>query len=844
MIRVRDSFPVFFLAIFLLPGISQHAAAQQPTVTVIGVVQDATGSVIVGAHVVAIDPAGKPAASTTTNAQGRFVLPALPFGPYTLQAESAGFAPIRKLVAVSATNEDFTLTLHVAAESQSVTVTAPAGYTAINAETGTRIELPLMQTPVGIQVVGRQVLDDQQTVNLTDALVNVSGIAPTNDSFGTSDSFSVRGYDAAALIYQDGARMDQYSDSGLPQDMANVESVEVLKGPASVLYGQGEPGGLVNVVTKKPGVRRFADFAQQFGPHSYFRTTADGNLPLIGNALLSRLVFERTNADSFRRFGFMKELALYPSLAWNLSRRAELVVRASYQRGGELLDPGIPFLSPQSGATGSRIVAVSGPANVPLSSNFIDDGSNTGTSWQYDIRPELRIHLGEDADFRVSYKHFYTTADPNPPITEVYFGDASQPGTPDGSLNRFGFTENYFHHRTDQVVSDVPVRFKLAGIQNRMLLGFDFSKDSGAYDYNGACPQAIDIYAPAYNQPIDYSSNCFLYGYGWNTLGYLAEGAYFQDFVELPHHIFAMGGVRMNWAEAFEDYFYPDPANNWSQDVHDRPANPRGGLLWQPVANVSLYGNYASNYGDSAQGSNAPGQKFLPPQSADQVEFGVKTEWFGARLTASSAVYRILKHNVPGPDPKHPLLTVAIGTTRTQGVELDVAGQVSRDLRVIASYSNLQDVVTTDTNGPSQEGLPFDGIPHVTGSLWATWEPHAGPFRGLTLGGGLNGHAGEHWFQYVYLPADASNPAGCAPDPVTGLIDPALCAQGFEDDRVVGSRLVNLMAGYHRNWGKGRLSAQINIRNLLNDHSISSLGYEGALPNTPIQIMPELEYRF
>ena len=835
--KVR-AFIIFSL--FFLLNLVVSAKAQQIPAKVTGLVEDPTGSVVVSASISVEDAAGRTVACAHTDSTGRFTLPQLAPGKYLLIVMSAGFAPLQKSISVGDSLLDLTLQLIVAAGRESITVAAPAEYTAINAESGAKIELPLMDTPLGIQIVSRQLIDDQQTVNLIDALVNVSGMTPTNDSFGTSDSFSVRGYDAAALLYQDGARMDEYSDSGIPQDMANVESVEILKGPASVLYGQGEPGGLVNVVTKQPGTQRFASLAQQFGPHNFFRTTSDGNLPLIGNALLSRLVFDRTDAGSFRKFGFTKELAFYPSLTWNISKRLDIVLRSSYQRGGELLDPGIPFLSPQTGALGPRIIAVSGPAKVPISSNFIDIGSNDGTGWQYDIRPELSLHFGENTDLRIAYKFFYTTADPNPPISETYFGDANVPGTASGSLNRFGFTETYFHHRTQQVTSDVPVQFKFAGISNKMLLGFDFIKDYGAYDYNGACPSAINIYAPVYNQPIDYSSNCFLYGYGWNTLGYLAEGAYFQDFVELPHHVFAMGGVRMNWADAFEDYFYPDPTNNFTQDVHDRPTNPRGGLLWQPVQNVSLYGNYSSNYGDSAQGLNAPGQKFLPPQSADQVEFGVKTEWFNKKLTASSAVYRIIKHNVPGPDPTNPLLTIAIGATRTEGVEFDVTGQLTRDLRVVASYSNLQDHVTYDTNSPSQQGLPFDGIPHVTGSLWATWEPHDGRFRGLTLGGGFNSHSGEHWFQYVSLPVFSNNSTACQ----QAVIDPTQCTSGFEDDRLAAASLVNLMGAYRHNWGRKQLVLQVNVKNLLDRYSFASMGYEGALPNSPFQMMPEIEFNF
>ena len=175
-----------------------------------------------------------------------------------------------------------------------------------------------------------------------------------------------------------------------------------------------------------------------------------------------------------------------------------------------------------------------------------------------------------------------------------------------------------------------------------------------------------------------------------------------------------------------------------------------------------------------------------------------------------------------------------------RGAEFDVSGQVKRDLRVIASFSNLQDIVTYDTNSPSQQGLPFDGIAHVAGSAWATWEPHDGVMRGLTVGGGFNSHSGEHYFQYVSLPVYSSNSTACQ----QAVVDPTQCTTGFEDDRVPAASLVNLMAAYHHNWGQKRLSVQVNIRNLIDRYNFSSIGYEGALPNTPFQIMPELEFKF
>jgi iron complex outermembrane receptor protein len=291
--------------------------------------------------------------------------------------------------------------------------------------------------------------------------------------------------------------------------------------------------------------------------------------------------------------------------------------------------------------------------------------------------------------------------------------------------------------------------------------------------------------------------------------------------------VFVLGGVRTNWAESFENYAGVFVG---ATKVHELPANPRAGLLWQPDDHVSLYGSYSSNYGASALGSNEPGQKFLPPQSADQTEFGVKTEWFDKRLTASTAVYRILKHNVPAPDPSNAALTIAIGTARTQGVEFDVAGQVSNDLRVIASYSNLQAITTRDTNSlattgvPSEQGLAFPSIPHVTSSLWATWEPRQGQLKGLRLGGGLNGHAGEQAYQTYY--------------------DSDLNPLGLEADRVGPTAIVNLMVGYRHAWSKARISEQVNIGNLTHRHYFSNVNVGRAQPGAPFNIMPALEINF
>jgi iron complex outermembrane receptor protein len=786
----------------ILFGQWMQAQQEARVANVTGIVLDATGAAIPGAHLTLRDAQRKIAASGLSNPEGNFTLPSVPAGSYVLEAECRGFEPAVKDIAVATSSgtTSIRIILKVAGIQQSVTVTAGSTYTAVDASAGTRFNIPLMETPITVQVVPAQVIRDQQNVALVDAITNVSGVAPTNDGYGTADSFSIRGFDIAALIYQDGFKLDQYTVSGFSQDMANVEQVEIVKGPASVLYGQGEPGGLVDVETKKPHDNRSGAFEQLFSHHQYYRTTGDLNQPLAGKTLLSRLVIDGTDAGSFRNFIHTNEFNIYPSIIWRPSHLAEFTVQAAYQTGSDVLDNGIPFL-----ATGV-------PANVPHSSNFVDVGANKSSVTQYAIKPLLTIHPGEDCPLRLRYKYEYISGPT--PLDEVYIGDAD----PSGNLARFGFVGNYFHHRTNQVLADMPGKFSLGPVKNTFLIGFDFYKDAGAYDYNTVFPQTINIYSPIYDQPIAPADPS---GWGYNRLGNNAYGGYIQDLAEFPGKFFVLAGARMNWAEWWEDYAGSYVAKT---DVHDRPTNPRAGLLWQANQHVSLYGSYSSNYGDSALGLNAPGQKFLPPEAGDQVEFGAKSEWLDKRLTASTGVYRIFKHNVPAPDPNNPALTIAIGTVRTQGVEFDVAGQVNRDLRVIASYSNLQALTTRDTNFPSQQGLPFGSVPHFMGSLWTTWEPQMRGLRGFKLGVGAQTRSGEQAYQTLY--DESYNPLG------------------LEVDRIPSFGIANLMTGYEHAWGRTHISAQVNVNNLFNEKYFSNVNPAQAMPGVPFTVLPAMRIRF
>ncbi len=779
------------------------AKAQQaaPSSSISGQVEDSTGAAVGGADVTLTDSGSTVLATVVTDKEGHFVITSVPPGSYVLTVQGSGFQPSRTKVSVSLGGAPITLKvlLKVGAVSQTVTVVGEDSYAVSVASAGTKIDMPLMETPMAVQVIGRQIIDDQQTINLVDVLTNVSGVAPTNDAYGTSDSFSIRGFDAASMIYQDGMKLDQYSASGFPQDMANVEQIQVVKGPASVLYGQAEPGGLVAIVTKHPHAGPFTSVGQEVGNHHFFRTTADLNHPLVKDKLLFRMALDGVDAGSFRNFIHTNELSLFPSASWRVTPNLDFTLLGSYQRGSNILDNGIPFLS------NGR------PANVPRSSNYMDLGTNKSNIDQFSLEPSFNLRLADQWSLRMQYKVAQINAPL--PVDEFYLGDVD----PSGNLQRGAFAESSFHHRSDQVLADLPAKFSFGKVKNTFLLGFDFFKQTGEWYGNTSLqPAAINIYQPVYDQSYgtaDPSGDIFAVQGAWEY------GAYIQDVAELPGRVFVLAGVRLNWTEEMEDITFPALSFTSPNDVHEKPVTPRAGLLWQPKTNVSLYGSYTSNYGASALFVFTSDGKPLKPQSANQVEFGIKSEWLDRRLTATAAAYRIIKHNVPTADPTNPLYTVAIGTARTEGVELDLSGQLTRSIRLIAGLSSLQAITTKDTNTPSLQGLPFPGVAHNIASVWGVWEPQSGPLRGLRLGAGTQARSGEQAYE--------------SPDGVSYLAD-----------RIPSFGIANLMTAYEHTYGKAHISAQINVNNLFNSRYFATVNPSQAMPGAPFTILPSLRIAF
>jgi iron complex outermembrane receptor protein len=644
-----------------------------------------------------------------------------------------------------------------------IVAAARESYKVQSAFAATRMDTPIMQTPVAIQVVPQQVLRDQQVIRIDQAYNNVSGVyAGDNVSSGHNDTFTVRGFSSEEFV--DGVRNFQAFGAGGPREMANIEKVEILKGAASILYGRTEPGGLVNVVTKKPLETPYYSIQQQIGSFNFYRTTTDATGPLnASKTLLYRFNMAYEKADSFRELVNNEHLFFAPTVQWNASDRTQALFQFEYKRFRDPLSPGLAIP-----AVGDR------PANLPrernLGESFVKlqgEQYRIVESVKHDVNSQWTLRHRFSADIVYANDHN---------LIPVNFTSPS--------LDRLLFKEDGIDSRAYFGNLELTGKFDTGMLGHTVLLGGDYQNLLLRERYAFSSTLfPIDIFNPMHGlvdqNAVDPATLTKL------TRTESWYGLYLQDLVKLPYGFFLLAGARYDNAKLD---IATDPGGG--TPTHNGRANPRVALLWQPRAELSLYANYTENFG-------APNSSFgtVPvnkPQVAKQKEVGVKTELFDGRLRGSVALFEITKNNLAIFDPTNPpSLTSLIGEARSRGVELDLAGEILPGWSVIGNYAYI-DVRTTKDQADDfaggvttgAQGKRFPGIPLHGGSLWTTYRfDERTMVQGLTVGAGMLARSSH--------PADADNTI-----------------------TVPGYAIANLMSSYQWRWGGTQMTAQLNVQNL------------------------------
>ncbi len=590
-----------------------------------------------------------------------------------------------------------------------VTGEQETGYSVPNASTATRTDTPLRDIPQSIQVIPREVIEDRQVVRFSELADNVSGVQPQSGYGGLSSAgYTVRGFDLGFETFRNGFR-----DFGFisPRDVANVERVEILKGPASVLYGGGSGfSGLINTVTKKPISEPLFNANLTIGSYSFYRPTLDVGGPLTNDgSLLYRLNVAYENADSFRDFNENESIFFAPALTWQIGSQTSLTTEFEYQNYDYVFDRGFPPSKVFFDVPISRFL---GEPNF----NHAEIDSFSGTyNLEHKFSGNWRFRQGFNALVVNSNERETTLANFSEPFLEADGRTLQREASRSDSES-----ENY------ALQNEIIGEFNTGAIRHNVLFGVELARYRFAYNFFDAPLAPIDIFAPQYGAEPGIFEPDSAEEYGSDNIG-----IYVQDLIELLPNLKILAGGRFDSV----DSFYRDTlADAFDFEQSDSKFSPRVGIVYQPSESTSLYASWSNSFSPDFFSRNRTGEAFKPI-TGEQFEIGVKQEFFENRLSATLALYQLTRKNVLTTDPDDPDFSIQTGEQKSRGVELDLAGEILPGWKIIATYAYTDAFISEDNIIP--EGDRLSNVPEHSASLWTTYEIQRGNLQGLGLGAGL-----------------------------------------------------------------------------------------------------------
>jgi catecholate siderophore receptor len=629
-----------------------------------------------------------------------------------------------------------------------------------------KLTQPLLDTPQSINVIPQQLMEDQGVTNVRDALRNVPGISLSAGEAGAQgDNLTLRGFTARNDFYLDGMR-----DFGsYYRDPFNLNEIEVLKGPASILFGRGSTGGVINQVSKQPQMTPITAGTATIGTDRTFRFTADLDRPIEGieNSAFRLNLMGNLNGMSERDGAEYRRFGIAPSVAFGIGTDTRLTISYFHLQEDNVPDYGLPWL-----------FANPAPVKRQRFYGFQDDDF---LRTQVDIGTVKFEHdFNENVTFRSQFR--YANYQRAGRITEpqvIYTGV-----TPTTPLNRISVNRNLISVFSTETFlqnqSDVTVRFNTGPLKHTVVAGVELGRETSTptrISYTGV-PTA-NLLFPNMSQPFAFTRNAPTTSVNTSSNSY---SAYLIDTIELDEHWDLVGGFR--WDTFFTRYKQSVPPVV-SLSRTDNMPSWRAAIVYKPLPNGSIYFAYGTSFNPSAEGlSLAVSTAGLAPEENQTFEVGTKWAVNDGRLTLNAAVFQITKLNARVPDPFNSAFNVLGGNQRVRGFEIGATGYITDDWQVYAGYAYLGNKMIASTL-PATLGQPLANTPQNTLSIWTTYQL---PWYGIEIGGGV---------QYV-----SQRIASSTPNATTGLIEVA-----------PGYVTVQAMAKYPIRPG---IDVQLNAYNLTN----------------------------
>ncbi|WP_083652051.1 TonB-dependent receptor [Pseudomonas sp. PA27(2017)] len=564
----------------------------------------------------------------------------------------------------------------------------------------TRSDTPLLEIPQAVAVVPTQVLQDQQPQNLDEALVNVSGITQSNTLGSTLDAVMKRGFgdNRDGSILRDGMRTIQGRNF-----TATTERVEVLKGPSSMLYGILDPGGVINVISKKPQLESYRAITGRASTYGHGKNGSGGTLDVTGplgeTGLAYRLVADYDDADYWRDFGHNRDKTFAPSLAW-YGEDTTVTLSHEYREYSVPFDRGTLFRN-------GKPLDIPAERRLDEAYNITEGRSNlTIFDLSHQLNEDWKAHFAYSYN-RDNYDDYQARIFREPP------SDSSNAYVRRLDGTRGAVSTSHF------ATFDLDGKVQLGGMQHDLLMGVDheYRKFYREDLLRQNTAVRFDPFNPVYgNVPVPTT---VVASDSDQTDRVVTQSAFLQDSVHLNEQWIFVAGARYQLYDQMSGRGRPFKKNT---DIDGQVWVPRVGLVYKLNDELSLYGGYTESFKPNstiAPLNNGASINGVQPEEGKSWEIGTKLDKPG-RITGTLALFDIVKENV--------LVTETIGNenfargageVRSRGVELDVTGQLTDDLSLIGTYAFTDAEVTKD---PELKGNGLQNVARHTASLYGVYD--------------------------------------------------------------------------------------------------------------------------
>src|SRR6218665_707319 len=709
-----------------------------------------------------------------------------------------------------------------------------------------RSGIKVMDLPQSVQIVGSEIIEQQQAIRLSEVVKNLNGVYVGSARGGAQESFFSRGYDMSANnMFKNGFR---YNAGSIPE-VSSLEKVEFLKGGSALLYGNVAPGGIMNLVTKTPKFTQGGEVSMQLGSYAYYKPSIDFYGPL-NKSIAYRFTGSYENSESFRDYVKNERIYVNPSFLFHLSDKTQITLQGDYLSADWTPDFG-------TGIYGKTILDL--PRNEffgALWSTANTKSSSASMLFNHDFNKNWKLN------FNSSYQYYRRTQTSTAQLSTI---DAS--GNWKRGLTKSDAAENIFG---DQL--SLQGTFNTGEIKHQLFTGVDYE--------NAMAPSyTFGFYAPG--KPADLltteATAINLYTYNYSTQSTVIPyptrttqltntetqrfGAYFQDLVSINKYIKVLAGLRWSWqeSEATTTKEVIEKKNNVNvittayenampvtgAKAINKAFSPKAGLVVQPTKDLSLFASYSNSFTPNT--GTTVDSKPLDPSITDQYEVGVKKDFWKGLLSTNVTVYQITNNNLAQTAPYladgvtqnvNTNIKELVGATKGKGVEIDITANPVEGLNIMAGYSYNETKVSksSGTNGSLVVGDVLARTPRNTANLSFFYKLQSGLFKGVTFGaiGNDIGDRTGGWNDDYLWTAVTPTPTNPKPDPAYTI------TIRDRDIPLEGSVTVDASLGYE--WRK--FSILCRLSNITNELNYTVHENYSVNPIAPRQVMTSLRYKF